>query len=89
MSFREYGTVQRSDCLDRFKINKRIDRLNDQLSFQLPVGRIKDNISRLGNAAAELENNFEKIYSLVFQKMSESEDTNVEDFLLIFGAVGG
>ncbi|MFH0711422.1 MAG: hypothetical protein V1944_02490 [Candidatus Aenigmatarchaeota archaeon] len=38
---------------------------------------------------AELEADFEKVYTKVFQKMVEVEFLGSEDFLEIFGEVGG
>lgn len=38
---------------------------------------------------AELENNFEKIYLKVFEKMVEIEEFEGEELLEIFGDLGG
>lgn len=38
---------------------------------------------------AEIENNFEKVYSKVFEKMVEIEAVGSAEFLEIFGDMGG
>lgn len=48
--------------------------------------------ARLGGVIfkkAELENNFEAVYSKVFEKMYELQATGGEEFLIILGEVGG
>ena len=38
---------------------------------------------------AELENNFERVYSLVFQKMYDLDEVEGDEFLLVLGEIGG
>ncbi len=38
---------------------------------------------------AELENDFEKIYSLVFQKMYALQESEGYEFLAVLGEIGG
>jgi len=38
---------------------------------------------------AELEEDFDKVYTKVFEKMTEAEFMGSEDYLEIFGEVGG
>lgn len=38
---------------------------------------------------AELDNNFEGVYSRVFKRMFEIEETSGDEFLAILGDVGG
>lgn len=48
--------------------------------------------AKLGGAIlrkAELENNFEKVYTKVFEKIFEISFVEVEDVLEIFGSTGG
>lgn len=38
---------------------------------------------------AELENNFEAVYSKVFERMSQLQATNNDEMLFVLGEIGG
>lgn len=65
-------------------MNKNIERTEELEAIELAT--------KLGGVIlkkAELENNFEKVYLKVFEKMVEVEMTGEENMLKILGNVGG
>jgi hypothetical protein len=54
--------------------------------------QIKELTTNLGGIIlkkAELENNFDRVYSMVFQKMYDLEEVEGDEFLLVLGEIGG
>lgn len=63
---------------------------SDEEFFEQDQVNLLDMFSKLNGAIlrkAEFENNFDKVYSLVFEKISQLRSG--EDFLTILGEIGG
>jgi len=63
--------------------------LNEHIYHHLGLMEVTTKLGGVILRKAELEEDFDKVYTKVFEKMTEAEFMGSEDYLEIFGEVGG